>query len=425
MSLPISNPRPSRLPAIDAVRAAAMLLGVLLHAAAPYMHLPLRGLIMPLQEPASSRLPDTIFWILHAFRVPMFFVVAGFFARDSLARKGPDAFLKSRWKRIALPLLIAYPIITIVIHPIWLWGWVTRGWASWGHLFSLKFGPELERAVWGLHHLWFLEYLFLYSIVLWGAARLTRRDPSPPTRPANARVVRAADVSLGQQSETFTPAPKPTPRVWRLWLLILLVIALGTWIFSVDASWYLDFHDVYVPERLPLAYNALFFAMGLLLRREWLRLIALLSPVFLLFAAGCLWPMLNLIAGSVWQTDHGPRQGRLSDIASDRLVLGTLVTAIAAFASLGLIGLASLLCSHATRLGGFLVDSAYWVFLTHLPWVGLAVMLQRAVPIAPELKMCIAAALAGAMSLVTFIPIRSTKLGRWLGATAPAPGCSP
>lgn len=430
--MPEPSPSP-RLPALDVVRAAAMLLGVVLHACAPYMHVPLRGLIMPVQEYAASRLPDTLFWVLHSFRVPMFFVVAGFFARDVLSRRTPDEFLTRRWKRLGIPLLVAYPTLTIAMHPVWLWGWVDRGWASWGHLFSFKYGPELERAVWGFNHLWFLEYLLLYCVIVWLFAKLVRR-PKTEAKPVAAsidragsrvQVVRTSDISFGEQSVAFVPPTEPPPRAWRLIPISMIAIALGAWTFSSDASWYLDFQNSYLPHALPFAFYAIFFVLGLVLRRQWLRPLALAAPILLLVAVMCLAPMLSLISTSVWMTDHGPRQGRLLDSASDRLLLGFLVSVIAVLGSLGVVGVSTLLFRKATRMSSFLVDSAYWVFLTHLFWIGVGVMILHKTPgivaIRPEWKMVIGAIFAGAASLATFVPVRRTRLGRWLGAGSFAP----
>ena len=93
--------------------------------------------------------------------------------------------------------------------------------------------------------------------------------------------------------------------------------------------------------------------------------------------------------------------------------------------TLGIVGLGTFLVRRATKLGSFLIDAAYWVFVTHLIWIGLAVMLLRNAAIMPELKMLIVALFSAAMSLATYIPLRRTKVGRWLGSTAPAPGYTP
>lgn len=398
-----------------------MLIGVLLHSAAPYMQVPLRGLIMPIQQYANSHLPDTLFWIVHATRLPVFFVVAGFLARESLARRTPAEFLRQRWKRLGIPLLIAFPLVTLIMHPIWRWGWIVRNWASPDYYFNTSYGPELQRAVWGLNHFWFLEYLLLYCALIAGIVMLWRRLTRKPKAEVAITRVRTADINLGAQS---TPRPKQVvkePGPWRLIPLAIIVVAVSTALFSRDASWFLDFHNAYLPHVATFAYYLLFFFIGLSLRRSWFGALAKASPILIALAALAIVPMLRLIASSVWQTDHGPRQGRLTESVSDRVTLGCLVSFIGIASSLGIIGLSTLLVRRATKLGAFLIDAAYWVFITHLIWIGLAVMLLRNVPITPELKLAIVALFSGGASLATYIPLRKTKLGRWLGAIAPAP----
>ncbi len=418
-------PNTPRLHSLDAVRAGAMLIGVLLHSAAPYMQVPLRGLIMPIQQYAGTHLPDTLFWIVHATRLPVFFVVAGFLSRESLSRHAPGAFLRHRWKRLGIPLLVAFPIVTLIMHPVWRWGWIVRNWANPNHYFNTTYGPELQRAIWGLNHFWFLEYLLLYCllvavvVIVWN--RLTRK----PAQDIAITRVRAADINIGEQS---TPLPKPTkrePGIWRLVPLALVIIAASTALFSRDASWFLDFHNAYVPHATTFSYYLVFFVLGLSLRRSWLPALAKVSPILIALAAIAIVPTLRIIASSVWQTDHGPRQGRLTDSVSDRVTLGMLVSAIGIASSLGIVGLSTILVRRATILGAFLIDAAYWVFITHLIWIGLGVMFLRNVPIAPELKMLVVTLFSGGLSLATYVPLRRTKVGRWLGSTAPAPGYTP
>lgn len=402
-----------------------MLVGVLLHSAAPYMQVPLRGLIMPIQQYASTHLPDTLFWIVHATRLPVFFVVAGFLARESLARRSPAEFLRHRWVRLGIPLLVAFPLVTLIMHPIWRWGWIVRNWASPKYYFNTTYGPELQRAIWGLNHFWFLEYLLFYCALIALGVMLWRRASRPRAADATITRVRTADINLGEQS---VPAPKPAkrePRAWRLIPISLVTIAASAALFSRDASWFLDFHNAYLPHGATFTYYLFFFILGLSIRRPWLATLAKVSPILIGLAAIAIVPMLRLIASSVWQTDHGPRQGRLTDSVSDRVTLGLLVSFIGLASSLGIVGLSTLLVRRATKLGAFLIDAAYWVFITHLIWIGLGVMLLRNVAIAPELKMVIVALFSAAMSLGTYAPLRRTKVGRWLGSTAPARGYTP
>ena len=91
-----------RFHALDRVRAVAMLLGVVYHSLLFRMFTGggFPGMSGPFE--ASKLVGD---W-LHSFRMPLFFLIAGFFGRMMLGKYGTKEFLRRRWWRIGLPLLI-------------------------------------------------------------------------------------------------------------------------------------------------------------------------------------------------------------------------------------------------------------------------------------------------------------------------------
>ena len=68
---------PSRYNGLDALRGTAMLLGSVLHAALPYM--PGVEAFWPTDRD-SSRLIHAIFEFIHIWRMPLLFILTGFFA---------------------------------------------------------------------------------------------------------------------------------------------------------------------------------------------------------------------------------------------------------------------------------------------------------------------------------------------------------
>src|ERR671911_846280 len=99
-----------RLPAqryhsLDALRAAMMLLGLVLHSAASYTQAPL-GSLWPYHDPQTSVAFDLLIFFIHLFRMPVFFVVAGFFAALLYYRDGLAGFARNRVRRVLLPLVL-------------------------------------------------------------------------------------------------------------------------------------------------------------------------------------------------------------------------------------------------------------------------------------------------------------------------------
>ena len=133
-----------------------MLMGVLLHALVLYL------------EPEDGSEPAVwigmLFLWIHNWRMPLFFMLAGFFAALSLYRKGPMAFSWDRLYRIGFPIVLWW----VIVAPIPL-------------LSALRDGTDLPT----LDHLWFLYYL----VLMYAVAVVLR--PLIPTR-----IISLIDLSL-------------------------------------------------------------------------------------------------------------------------------------------------------------------------------------------------------------------------------------
>src|SRR6185295_12452682 len=94
-----------RLHALDALRGFALICGVILHAAMSY----LPGFnVWPLLDRSPSATLAVTFFVIHMFRMTTFFVIAGFFARLLLERRGVRAFVRNRATRIVVPLVVGW-----------------------------------------------------------------------------------------------------------------------------------------------------------------------------------------------------------------------------------------------------------------------------------------------------------------------------
>ena len=105
----MSNDTPAfaRRPDLDALRAGAMLLGIVLHASLSFF--PSLWIVMDRrQEPGFG----IVFSAIHGFRMPLFFVMSGFFSAMLLHRRGRKSLVKHRFQRVFLPLLLG--MVTIV-----------------------------------------------------------------------------------------------------------------------------------------------------------------------------------------------------------------------------------------------------------------------------------------------------------------------
>jgi peptidoglycan/LPS O-acetylase OafA/YrhL len=113
MSFEAENPPASisRRHDLDALRAGAMLLGIGLHACLSYVTFP----FWPVYDAAHTHTAFDLFFVtIHGFRMPLFFMVSGFFTAMLWRKRGLSALIRHRAKRIALPLIL----FTLTIMPL-------------------------------------------------------------------------------------------------------------------------------------------------------------------------------------------------------------------------------------------------------------------------------------------------------------------
>jgi peptidoglycan/LPS O-acetylase OafA/YrhL len=87
---------------LDALRSFAMALGIVVHASLAFYQAP-----WPVHDTRPSGLLALVFLAIHGFRMPLFFLLSGYFTMLVYQRRGLGSLLKQRFARIAVPLLLA------------------------------------------------------------------------------------------------------------------------------------------------------------------------------------------------------------------------------------------------------------------------------------------------------------------------------
>lgn len=100
----------TRYHALDSLRAVMMLLGILLHVCISYTVMPL-GEAWPFKDARTSPVFDLTVGIIHVFRMPVFFMMAGFFAALLYTRRGPRGLMLNRLKRILVPFVVGWLVL--------------------------------------------------------------------------------------------------------------------------------------------------------------------------------------------------------------------------------------------------------------------------------------------------------------------------
>jgi peptidoglycan/LPS O-acetylase OafA/YrhL len=126
----------SRRHDLDALRAFAMLLGIALHASLSF----LPG-VWPVQDRQQSPLFGVFLDAVHGFRMPLFFLLSGFFTMMIFRKRGMGELVKQRLFRIGLPLLLGLGTIIPAMDLLMAWG------TSLGRGSTAEFKEPLIKAV--------------------------------------------------------------------------------------------------------------------------------------------------------------------------------------------------------------------------------------------------------------------------------------
>jgi glucans biosynthesis protein C len=385
--------REQRYHGLDALRAATMLFVVVLHAALAYGPTPIPNLIWVVRDPAAHWSFDVLSWWTLGISSP-FFLMSGFFAADLYAARGPRAFLINRTKRIVVPFLVGGSFILPATFFVWVGGWMITGRCSLREFLRMKFHARgFQHNLYGPAHLWSLEYLAAMLAAFWcllQLRRLLRWDWEKLSRGVGWAGRRLASP-------------------WRPLLLALpttLILWAGHWHAGIDAI--MDRQNSFIPETYRLLHNALFFAVGVVLHRNRSFLLDRLATGHLAYLALSL-PVFGARAWLIQRDLDSPLTGAEAWALA---ATGALFTWLTTFGFLGL----AVAAFHRPRPWiRYLADSSYWIYLCHLPIVGLLQVNLWAIP-APAVVKFLAVLLATQLlGLASYhVMVRYTVLGVWL-----------
>ncbi|GJQ29986.1 MAG: hypothetical protein HBSAPP03_18700 [Phycisphaerae bacterium] len=268
-----------RYPGLDALRVCAAVVVVATHASMAYLTTFPSAAMWPVHEPGSGVAADVFFLYSRGTAMQVFLATAGFLSAHAGARLGAEAFLRRRMIRLGAPFLVGLLVVVPLMYGMWLWGaWRTDS-PRYEDVLEIRYDAMDATGLVGPAHLWYLEYLALYTVFLaWWLRRASIRRASP----AKARGMRMVGVAL-----LFGGALVGTH-----WLLPDLIA---------------DFRNAFLPSPVYFAYNGLFFALGVVLwrRRDVLARASRYAWPLLLVAHGS----FALWIGAVW-TDAIPEQWR-------------------------------------------------------------------------------------------------------------------
>lgn len=339
----IPAPEPQRYHYLDNLRALAMLAGVLLHAGIAFSVLTFE--LWPSANKEVSMFFDYWIWVLHTFRMPLFFLVAGFFAHYLVRSRSNGCFIKNRLMRIGLPFVIFWPLMLASLFGLMIYAASSLN-VDTPIIKLVKFAMENPDQMQGQKpplsttHLWFLYYLAMFSVV----AGLFYRFVKDGTRfyewfakpwvllgvlPLVTAVVISRQVTPHMAPESFMPAP---------WALAFYGIFYYVgWVFFVKQS------------LLAIIEKAVF----------WLAPAAAMAATLF-----CVFLPEPLTLQDVMATI-----GKAPALTLQHALRALLTGVLAWYLSFLALWLAYRILNKKNAVLRYIADGSYWVYIIHLPIV--------------------------------------------------------
>ena len=149
---------------LDNLRTFMIFLVVLIHAALVYEKNSIGALWWIVSDPSTSDLPGIMFLILNIFVIAAIFFISGFFTPLSLKNKTAWGFLKSKFRRLMIPWIVAVLTLIPLYKVIFLYSrnLPQESWMTYFHWNS----------IWSQNWLWFLPVLFMLDVLYLCISRL-------------------------------------------------------------------------------------------------------------------------------------------------------------------------------------------------------------------------------------------------------------
>jgi peptidoglycan/LPS O-acetylase OafA/YrhL len=399
MPAPLSTAQ-ERLHSLDALRAIALLLGVMLHAAMSFIPSP----VLPIWIVADNQptpVMAVLFFAIHLFRMATFFLIAGYFAHLLLERRGTWGFAKNRLVRIAGPLVIFWTPVFAGIIACLLWAvWIRNG-------NSFPPGPPPPAMTvenFPLTHLWFLWVLLLfYAALLAGRGLIGALD-------RNGRLAAGADKAMRL---LVTP-----------WGLPLVAAPLALTLY-LKPDWFMWFgvptpDTGLIPNLAATVAFGIAFLLGFLIRRQSNALLATVARHWVFYA------LLALGLGTAsLMLAGGPVPNLL--VPPTRSLLNASVYALAVYASaFAALALALRFLSGVRPAFRYLADASYWIYIVHLPIVMAFQVLLHDLDWPWPVKFAAIIGWTASIALASYeMLIRHSFMGRFLNGRKVPWGCRP
>lgn len=378
---------------LDFIRASMLLLGVVVHVAASFVEGP-AGAEWPYRDPNATPWAGIIVFAIHIFRMPVFFVMAGFFAALIQDRKGLIALARNRFFRIALPFGVGWVLLFPIVNISFLVG-ILREFGSDADAQTAKSAIAVATLSnpWANPqpiHLWFLyDLLMLYVIAL-----------------LITPLCRFAPASL----RTFVAQGTHTLMQGRLRLLRMPILVALTWLAMLPMQMpSIDTPKTFMPQWHVLVCYGFFFAVGWVMFLQRGMIESLQAWAGTRMICGVIALVVSLALAASWFGSLFSGSDTASTIMQTLLLYSQASIAITVWLLIfGGVGLAERMMRRPSSIVRYICDSSYWIYLVHLPICVLVVVALRDWNASGMGKLSVAVGISIAISILSYEAVRAT-----------------
>lgn len=329
--------RLTRVNYMDNLRAFAMLLGVLFHAALAYS--PQLGNLWLTADPQQSQVVDWLAWFSHTFRMPLFFIIAGFFGAMMLQKRGSMGLFKNRLLRIATPFAIFLPLVWASFAMIigWAMESVQNPSPMLGMIKMMAQSPDAPPPPVTTSHLWFLyQLIFFYALALLFTRFTGFKWLQPITKSPVLFLLIAPLILVPALASQYAPIPAPEQFMPQLW-------SFGFYGLFFAFGWGLFSHQQLLTQLKPYMLGMLVLGVGI-------------YAVFYMML-----PKNVSMQEVMMQASQAPA------LSLQHMLMATMEAYTGVFISLGLLVLGLRFWDKQSAPVRYIADSSYWVYIIHLP----------------------------------------------------------
>jgi glucans biosynthesis protein C len=370
---------------LDNLRALAMFAGVLFHAALAYSPL-LENLWFTSSGNTSASI-DIVSFFAHLFRMPIFFLVSGFFAIMMIEKRGIGGFIKNRSLRILLPFIIFFPILAIVI--MGAIGWAMENVNNLSPMLQffkmMANNPDAPQATISTMHLWFLFNLFLFVLV---TAQLHKFNFFQSKLINNISSIK--------------------------FILLVLPLVMVPSMYSQFAPH--PAADKLYPELWSFGFYGLFFILGciIFLKQRLLDELEAYKHVLLIVSLIVYGIFYYMLPDSIELDDLAGNAFGGFNPPTNHLYVALCESIVAVYMTLYCLLVGRKLLSKSNKVLKFISDSSYWVYLIHFPLLLIIQFLLVDAHMNMWLSFIISTAATFLVSILSYILfVRWTPIG-WL-----------